>query len=131
MKKLIVSLVTVLSFTTSSFANSNIKVSCRDTRGLPSGLSLTISSQDDVGGLVADLTNRDNIGPFFSLGQIPVVQMEYNDDIMGAPLTFIGPDFRLDIAWDTSPTDGTYPSHINVTVQGRTWDEAMICRLDN
>lgn len=122
-------MLSVLVFSTNAIAESNLKVSCRDTSGLPSGLSLTISSQDDVGGLVADLTNRDNIGPFFSLGEIPVVQMQYPDDVMGAPLTFIGPDFRLDIAWDTSPANGTYPSHINVTVQGRTFDEAMICRL--
>ena len=129
MKNLIISSLVLLVLTTSAFSESNVKVSCRNTSGLPSGLSLTIFSQEDVGGLVAELINRDNIGPFVNLGQIPVVRKEYPDDFMGAPITYIGSDFLLDINWDGGPVDGTFPSHVKATIQGRTFDEPMICKL--
>jgi hypothetical protein len=129
MKNLIISALALLVLTTSAFSESNLKVSCRNNSGLPSGLSLTISSQEDLGGLVAEITNRDNIGPFVNLGQIPVVREEYPDEVMGAPITYIGSDFILDIIWDGGRVNGAFPSHIKATIQGRTFDEPMTCQM--
>jgi hypothetical protein len=129
MKHFVIHSLLVLSLTTSAFAESKAEVLCRNTSGLPSGLSVSIFSQEGSDGLVAELINRDNLGPFVDLGDIAVTRVEYPNNVRGGPVTFIGYDFRLDIIWDGGLHEGGYPSYVDVTIQGRHFSEPMRCEL--
>lgn len=130
MKRLIVSLAVGTLLSTAAFAETVTEVRCRDTSMLPSGFSLSITKDTETEALTASFSNRDNIGPFVNLGSIPVTRKYYSPEIMGAPITYVGKDFELNIIWDATPmSSGAYRSHVDATIQDRRFDEAMLCTL--
>jgi len=129
-KKILVGLACGALLSTAAFADTVTEVRCRDTSGLPSGFSLTITKDTETQALTASFLNRDNIGPFINLGSIPVYRKYYSPEIMGAPITYLGKDFELNIIWDAAPMpSGAYHSHVDATIQDRRFDEAMLCNL--
>jgi hypothetical protein len=131
MENFVVHSLLVLALTTSAFAESKAKVLCQNTSGLPSGLFVSIFTQEGSDESIAQLTDRNNIGPFVNLGYISVTLVKYPEGVRGTPLTFIGSDFQLDIIWDGGLREGSYPSYVDVTVQGRHFSEPMSCELND
>jgi hypothetical protein len=138
MKKLFFSLVVVSLTCAPAFADSVLEVRCRDTSGLPSGLSIVIDRDTESDALTASFTNRDNLGPYVDLGSIEVSRRCALPKPLGKPLsgpvTYVGDDFELNIFADapapgSAGEDGEIQAHVYVVRQGRTFDEAMFCLL--
>lgn len=133
MKKFILSLVVGMMLGGSASATSvefETLARCHDTVGLPSGFSLVISKEVESQQLSASFTNRDNIGPFVNLGTIPVERKIYPPEQLGAPITYVGENFELNINRDApARPDGTYYAHVYAVLQGRTFDEAIYCTV--
>ena len=110
-------------------ANAEMLFICRNTSGLPSGLTVVIQNDPTTQLTEAVLTDRENLGPFVDLGKIPVTREPVPTDVMGAPITYVGQDFRLEIFWDGGPDGGGLHSHVYVDIGGRAYDEPMICSI--
>jgi hypothetical protein len=100
-------------------------VECNNTSHLPSGLSLVITSGDLSGKFLAELTNRDDIGPYVNLGSIVVTRKQ--GSVTGAPITYTGKDFNLEITIDSGDDNGNFPAHVYADVKGRVFNEPMTC----
>jgi hypothetical protein len=119
MKTLLIVLLAATSFS-SAYADTQTAqttVSCRNTSRLPSGLSLTITSDN-----VAHFTNRDNIGPFVNLGTLPVSAQS-----RGEQVEYTGSDFSLQITRSYDQVDNGYMAQVYLDIQGRVFNEPMYC----
>lgn len=130
MKKLILSLILGAALSSAALADTVTEVRCRNTSGLPSGFSLSITKDTETDVLSASFSNRDNLGPYINLGSIPVIRKYVSPEIMGAPITYVGKDFDLEIIWDGgAEAGGAFHSYVHAVLEGRTFDEPMLCTL--
>jgi hypothetical protein len=101
----------------SAFASTQTTVACHNTSRLPSGLTLTITSDN-----VAHFSNRDNLGPFVDLGTLTVSAAS-----RGEKVEYTGSDFNLQIERSYDQSSNGYVSQVYLDIQGRVFNEPMIC----
>ena len=127
---LAIAAATVAAFFVSAPASAEMLFLCRNTSGLTSGVSVVIQTDTTTNLTEAVLTERRGLGPFVELGKIPVTRQAVPSSVMGAPITYLGNNFKLQIFWDGGPDgNGGLPSDLYADVNGRVFNEPMICTI--
>ncbi len=101
---------------------------CQSVKGSAEKLEVTIVGGGFTGMVLGQVSLINRAGTAQVLGSVRVDEQP-RGELMGAPLTYLGQNFRLNIVTDAGPRDGGFISYFTGRMAGRQFDETMTCVL--